>query len=282
MSRSGEVVAICIAPPSETRGTRQPMRRVDSVVAIAGHGLEGDRYCTGEGSYSKDVGHRQVTFINAAPFAGTPFEYVDSRRNIVVSDRVDLMWLIGRFFHVGEALFYGEKYCDPCRIPSQQAMERLGAPQMERKAFPHFEEVFCDRGGLVAMVIEGGTINVGDTVTRPKRGDGPDALAWWWNLDRDGQPLDVSTLPTHPDDAPPLKAGSPYTSTFLVEGELPEVHLHHKEGRITGIHGEGEVGWLRLQLRMCLSIEERIFRELGPTMHHFDIPLTDVLALLRR
>jgi hypothetical protein len=61
---------------------------------------------------------------------------------------------------------------------------------------------------------------------------------WWWNLDRDGKPLDPLTLNPRQADAPPLKDESPYTPGFLIDGELPPTHLHHRDERIVGIHGE--------------------------------------------
>jgi polar amino acid transport system substrate-binding protein len=129
------------------------MEEVDSVQALAGAGLVGDRYATGAGSFNrKQVGRRQVTFINAIFFKDSGFEYAESRRNIVIHG-VELMWLIGREFRVGEALFRGQHYCDPCLRPT-----RLSGK--ERK----FLEAFLDRGGLVAEIIESGTIRKGDSV----------------------------------------------------------------------------------------------------------------------
>ena len=132
MSNTGNVVAICIAPPHSKKGGRNLMRSINDVRAIGGHGLEGDRYCTGEGSYSTGVGHRQVTFINANAIPH-PFVATDTRRNIVVSPHVDLMWLLGRYFWVGDALFYGVAYCDPCRIPTHEAIDRLQVSASQRK-----------------------------------------------------------------------------------------------------------------------------------------------------
>lgn len=151
---NGRVVAICIAPEAGA-----PMQRVEEVMAVAGAGLEGDRYFAGEGSFNRDnPGRRQVTLINAIFFPGSGFEFEDSRRNLVV-DGVELMWLIGREFRIGGAKFRGVKYCDPCERPSKLA----GNPHS-------FKEAFFDRGGLVAEVIESGSICVGDAVIPPPKG----------------------------------------------------------------------------------------------------------------
>lgn len=100
---------------------------------------------------------------------------------------------------------------------------------------------------------------------------------WWWNLDRDGKPMEHGDVSKRPSSSPPLKNGSPYTPNFyVVDEELPGAHLHHKDGHITGIHGEGDLAHLRLTLLMCLLHERVIIRHLAPK-HHIDIMLKDVL-----
>lgn len=151
----GKVVAICIAPAAG-----EPMRLVNEAQAITGQGLEGDRYCSGEGSFNKGVqGNRQVTLINGIFFPGTGFEYIDSRRNII-TEGVELMWLIGRSFKVGEAILTGVKYCDPCERPAKLAGKKHWS----------FAEAFHDRGGLIAEVMFGGIIRVNDTIVPPPKG----------------------------------------------------------------------------------------------------------------
>ena len=151
---NGTVVAICICPVAGG-----PMQLVQEVEAITGQGLGGDRYSAGEGSFNKGKqGNRQVTLINGIFFAGSCFEFTDSRRNIITMD-VELMWLIGREFQIGTARFRGVKYCDPCTRPS-----KLSGKQRS------FKEEFFDRGGLIAEVIEGGVIKTGDSVVPPPKG----------------------------------------------------------------------------------------------------------------
>ncbi len=106
----------------------------------------------------------------------------------------------------------------------------------------------------------------------------PNKQVWWWNLDRDGNPLDPQTLSTRRPTAPLLKNNSPYTPGFLVDGDFPPTHLHHQGGRIIGIHGESDLTHLRVTLLLCLREEERIIRELSGK-HHLDIMLEDVLSL---
>lgn len=150
----GIVKAICI-----TAVAGELMEEVSEVEAITGQGLKGDRYATGEGSFNVgSQGSRQVTFMNAIFFEGSGFDFRDSRRNLFV-EGVELMWLIGREFQVGTARFRGIKYCDPCQRPSKLSGKSKS-----------FKEVFFDRGGLIAEVIETGVIRLGDEVTPPPKG----------------------------------------------------------------------------------------------------------------
>lgn len=152
MSR-GIVVAICISPIK-----REPMREVGSILALKGQGLEGDRYATGEGSYNGGhQGKRQVTLINEEFILRTGFEFTETRRNIVTRG-VELMYLIGQEFRIGNARMRGIKYCEPCSVPSKLAGKGKS-----------FQRVFHDRGGLIAEVLETGVIEVGDAVIPPPK-----------------------------------------------------------------------------------------------------------------
>lgn len=151
---NGSVTAIFLAP-----NAGDPMQQCDVVTAITGCGLDGDRYCTGEGSFNRGKrGSRQVTLMNARFFPNSGFDYADSRRNIITSG-VELNWLIGREFTIGEATFRGVKYCDPCKRPSKLAGKSES-----------FDEVFLDCGGIVAEVVQGGLIHVGDAIIPPPKG----------------------------------------------------------------------------------------------------------------
>jgi hypothetical protein len=152
---NGIVVAICI---SSTKGGE--MQSVSEVEAIAGAGLKGDRYCTGEGSFNKDeAGKRQVTLINSLFFEDSGFVYTDVRRNIVTNG-IELMWLIGRDpFKIGDATMRALKYCDPCLRPNKLAGIKYS-----------FQDAFFDRGGIIAEILEGGIIRVNDDVIPPKKG----------------------------------------------------------------------------------------------------------------
>lgn len=153
MIQKPEVEMICISPQKG-----EPMKIVTEVMAIEGCGLEGDRYAEGKGSFHEGkIGNGQVTLMNAIFFDDSEFKFIHSRRNILVRG-VELMWLIGREFTIGDAVFRGEKYCDPCPRPSKLSGSAI-----------NFKETFHDRGGLVAAVLTGGLIKTGSIVVPPKK-----------------------------------------------------------------------------------------------------------------
>ncbi len=149
----GIVKAICIGAAAGS-----PMQEVPEVAAVAGEGLVGDRYARGEGSFNKGrLGKNQVTLMNSIFFENSGFTFTDSRRNLFV-EGVELMWLIGREFQIGTARFRGLKYCDPCERPSKLSGNAKS-----------FKEVFFDRGGLSAEIIESGVIKIGDSLIPPPK-----------------------------------------------------------------------------------------------------------------
>jgi MOSC domain-containing protein YiiM len=91
------------------------MQQVERAIAIAGLGLEGDRYATRQGSFSRwqDSG-RALSIISgeaiAAIFEDTRLDLSRGlhRRNLVISG-LDLTLLKGRQFRIGSALFRGSR-----------------------------------------------------------------------------------------------------------------------------------------------------------------------------
>ena len=133
------------------------MQTKDQVEAVAAHGLEGDRYFAGLGTYSNNPGSgRHVTLIEIEAIEGLKREYgveiapAQSRRNIVTRD-VALNHLVGRAFSVGKAMLRGMRLCEPCAH-----LERLSARGAMRG--------LIHRGGLRADILRGGTIRVGDEI----------------------------------------------------------------------------------------------------------------------
>jgi MOSC domain-containing protein YiiM len=131
-----------------------PMVAVGRAVAVAGRGLEGDRYFDGAGTFSGTAarGH-DLTLVAAEVLdalvlpSGERIAYADARRNVVTRG-IDLDALIGRRFRVGDVECVGQRRCEPCAH-----LERLTAPGSLR-ALVH-------RGGLRADVVSDGIIEVG-------------------------------------------------------------------------------------------------------------------------
>lgn len=134
----------------------EPCFEVDSIVAHAGRGLEGDRYFVGAGKFKKLEPKRQATLIEAEAFDALARDYgiemapVEARRNIVTRG-IALNHLVGKIFRVGDATLRGIKLCEPCKY-----MERLAGKPV-RGPLKH-------RGGLNAEIVDSGTIRVGDEI----------------------------------------------------------------------------------------------------------------------
>ena len=129
------------------------IEELTEVECIAGRGLRGDRYSTGE---SNRMG--QVTFISANAIQEIRDEFrlpqlADSifRRNIVVRD-MDLAQLLGTQFEIQRIQFEGAQECTPC-----QWMDRLISPGAQKFMQANF------RGGLRAKILTNGILR---TTTR--------------------------------------------------------------------------------------------------------------------
>lgn len=149
---SGCVEAIFIAPSGGDE-----LHAVDDARLIEGKGIEGDRYFSGTGTWSKRSGTgRHVTLIEIEALEGAAREYGvelalhESRRNIVTRD-VALNHLVGRRFRIGEAVLEGMRLAEPCKY-------------LESRTQPGARKSFVHRGGLRADVIESGIVRVGDAV----------------------------------------------------------------------------------------------------------------------
>ncbi|HEY5931025.1 MAG TPA: MOSC domain-containing protein [Burkholderiales bacterium] len=130
---------------------RAPLASVDQVEAIPGYGLAGDHYA------SKTNGKRQVTLIQAehleavAKILGkpqVPAEWV--RRNVLVSG-INVYALRDRKFRIGEVLLEGSGTCDPCS-------------RMEEVLGTGGYNAMRGHGGIIARILEGGFLRVGDSL----------------------------------------------------------------------------------------------------------------------
>lgn len=136
-----------------------PMREVPEVMALAGRGLEGDRYALGTGTYSASprAVKRHATLIafddiETAARKGGAFSPAETRRNIVLDGITvaDLNALVGRTFRLGAALLRGDEICKPCERPSLLSGK------------PDFAGKFEQSGGLRVEIVQDGRIAAGD------------------------------------------------------------------------------------------------------------------------
>lgn len=147
------VVSIFIAPNEGLE-----MQQVVYVTALAGKGLEGDRYAEGKGVWSKTrpkIRHVSLIAQEAIQAANSEalesFSAEDTRRNIVTQG-VDLNSLVGRTFWVGGVEMRGTELCHPCERPSKLS-DKEG-----------FKDAFVNRGGLRAEIMNDGEIKIGDPI----------------------------------------------------------------------------------------------------------------------
>jgi MOSC domain-containing protein YiiM len=148
----GKVISIQITPEASAALTS-----VEQVNAVAGQGLEGDRYFLKTGTYSKKHdATREATFIEAEALEALGHDYslelsgVESRRNMTTRG-VALNHLVGRTFRVGGAMFKGLRLCEPCGH-LEQVTGRLVRPGL------------VHRGGLRTQILETGMVRVGDSI----------------------------------------------------------------------------------------------------------------------
>ena len=159
MNTTGNVVSIHIAPAGSA-----PITSVAEIHAIAGKGLDGDRYFRKTGSYSKTPGSgREVTLIEIEAIEALKSEYqieidpAQARRNIVTRG-VALNHLIDQEFTVGTVVLRGTRLCDPC-----SHLEKLTVKGTLRG--------LIHRGGLRADIVRGGMIRTGDEIALLTAGD---------------------------------------------------------------------------------------------------------------
>jgi MOSC domain-containing protein YiiM len=150
--QSGVVEAIYIGPT-----LHDPLELVERVRAVAGQGLEGDRYFNGEGTFYKpDKEGQDLTLIEAEAIEalrrehGLELEQGESRRNLVTRG-VALNDLVGRRFRVGDVECLGRRLCDPCS-------------HLQKLTKPGVLKGLANRGGLRADIVAGGEIAVGVAV----------------------------------------------------------------------------------------------------------------------
>jgi MOSC domain-containing protein YiiM len=132
-----------------------PMRAVDRVTAIAGIGLEGDRYALPVEAQDPDE-VREVTLVEAEQLDwlsdehGIRLEPGATRRNLTTRG-VRLNELVGRTFRVGRVRIQGVELCEPCA----HMQEMVGRPVLRP---------LVHRAGLRARLLDDGELQVGDPI----------------------------------------------------------------------------------------------------------------------
>ncbi len=148
---TGTVEAIHVAPSPGA-----PTERVERVRAVAGEGLENDRYFEGEGTFGSGT-DRAITLIEAEALDAAERDYdIDldpgvHRRNVTTRG-IALNHLVDTRFRVGDAICEGVELCEPCSYLEQH----LDVPDVE--------EALVHRGGLRARIVETGIVAAGDQV----------------------------------------------------------------------------------------------------------------------
>jgi MOSC domain-containing protein YiiM len=144
---AGRIEAIYITAVSE-----EPMLSLESVNAITGCGLEGDRYCIDEPG---DKSFENLTLIEQEAYdhlATIDLELPTNalRRNLLTSG-IELNPLVGKEFMVGEVRCLGTELADPCNY-------------IQGRTMPGVLKAMVGRGGLRCQILDGGTISVGDRI----------------------------------------------------------------------------------------------------------------------
>jgi MOSC domain-containing protein YiiM len=130
-----------------TIGPSEALAPVDSVSAIAGCGLEGDRHFRAGGQRPGGA----LTLIEAEELEAAGLAGPQSRRQVVVRG-VRLNDLVGKRFTVGDVECLGVELCEPC----------LHLQSLTR---PGIIDDMAHRAGLNADILTSGTIAVGDAVS---------------------------------------------------------------------------------------------------------------------
>ena len=128
-------------------GSSESLAPVTEVNAVAGCGLEGDRYFRADGQRPGGA----ITLIEAESLEDVGLTGAQSRRQVVVRG-VRLNDLVGKRFSVGEVECLGVELCEPC-----EHLQSLTRPGIIKE--------LAHRAGLNADILSGGVIRVGDAVS---------------------------------------------------------------------------------------------------------------------
>ena len=153
MTGTGSVVALFMVDRMSA-----PMKQVEQFHALAGRGIEGDRYFLGTGTYSKkpEPG-RQVTLIESEVLEslkdrfGITVKPEESRRNVLTRG-IEINDLVGTEFFVGTVRLRAHRITQPC-LYLEKLLDQPGL----------YKELW-DKGGISCEILSDGVIKEGDII----------------------------------------------------------------------------------------------------------------------
>jgi MOSC domain-containing protein YiiM len=137
----------------------EPLHYEQSVRAVKGKGLEGDRYFYGQGTFNKPQLSQDVREVSILPYETlaecnsrleSDLDFLDLRRNIVIKN-FDISLLENKVFSIGTAKFRIVRTCPPCRY-----LSRL----LDEDIMTGLKYI----GGYRAVIVQSGVISVGDEI----------------------------------------------------------------------------------------------------------------------
>ena len=151
---TGVVELLAVAPLAQA-----PMQLVPSAHALAGRGLEGDRYADSSGTFSPLGAHRpgyDLTLIAAEVVEelsarDAALDFAATRRNVLTRG-IDVNALVGREFRIGDIRCRGLRLAEPCAH-----LERLHGPGLLRP--------LIHRGGLRVDILSDGYLTPGSRIS---------------------------------------------------------------------------------------------------------------------
>ena len=153
MIEAGKVVSLFIVDRRS-----EPMKKVEQLSALAGQGIEGDRYLLGTGTYSKKPQPgRQITLIKSEILESLKDKFnitirpEESRRN-VLTEGIEINDLVGTEFFVGTVRLRAHRLTEPCKY-LENLLDQPGL----------YKELWGN-GGISCEILTDGVINVGDII----------------------------------------------------------------------------------------------------------------------
>jgi len=136
------VVAIHLGEPKNPE-----LWQVESVRAVAGKGLEGDRHFSEQGARPGQA----LTLVEEENVEDVGLPSGGTRRQVTTRG-VRLNDLVGKRFKVGGVACYGVELCEPC-----SHLQSLTRPGIMRE--------LAHRAGINADILTDGVISVGDEIS---------------------------------------------------------------------------------------------------------------------